>query len=82
MQILEVEKLPQPIEKEEQNTELLYIKGDSGWKRIDYSRMDYVTRVIYLGVCKDDGDCFAVYHKGYISLCKGKLGNGKLKIGQ
>lgn len=62
-----------------ETTKLTHIKTSKGWE----SFYDWVNRanlkidkVIYLGKCEKDGECFVIYYDGFISFCKGKLNNG------
>lgn len=61
---------------EDQNTVIEYRKTVRGWTKF-HPEEHAVTRIVFLGKCAEDGDCFAIYHAGYISFCKGKLNNGK-----
>ncbi len=53
--------------------ELKEIKGPVGWQRISTYIKTRITKIIYMGKCKQDGETFIIYWDGFISLAKGKL---------
>lgn len=80
MKKIQVELLPIKTPKVEisrpRETQLFEIKRTSGWKPISGYIKNCIDRVVYLGSCDIDGDCFAIYWSGNISFCKGKLNEG------
>lgn len=67
------------VRETEKPIELTHIKGTQGWKPIAYKSLfvNPENKIVYLGHCSTDGDCFAVYREGYIHFCKGRLNSGK-----
>ncbi len=51
----------------------LEIKGPRGWQPFPKYAKDSITKIVSLGTCRKDGDSFAVFWNGYISLGKGKI---------
>lgn len=77
---MNVEMLPNPPSiTDTRPAELLYIKGDNGWKTINNATIRQIDRIVYLGNCRYDGDMFAIHYCGAISFCKGVLNNGNFK---
>ena len=75
MKIINLYSLIKGLETQKK-TELTHIKTHNGWQPI--KGVERLNRIVYLGHCNSDGDCFAVYKDGFISLAKGHLNSGEL----
>jgi hypothetical protein len=59
---------------------LTHRKGSSGWEKVENTSFLFsnVSKIVYLGHCRQDGDMFAVNTTtGYIIIYKGYLNSGK-----
>jgi hypothetical protein len=77
----DVIRVPECTEKEPEckPIEFTHYKGINGWIKsssLRYKPME-LDRVVYLGKCDEDGDMFASYYGGFISIYKGHLNSGK-----
>lgn len=52
-----------------------YLDTNSGWYKTDENPSSY-DKIVYLGKCKTDGDMFACYASGNITIYKGHLNDG------
>lgn len=50
--------------------------GEVGWVDAGLQPLHF-EKVVYLGKCKFDGDVFAAYNSGSISIYRGHLNSGK-----
>jgi len=72
----EVIRIPDNKTEEDKPVEVThYLDSDFGWTKTD--SIDNPDKVVYLGRCKNDGDMFAAYERGYIVIYKGHLNSGK-----
>lgn len=67
------------VRETEKPIELTHIKSVQGWQAITYQSLfvNPENKIVHLGFCRTDGDCFAVYKDGYIHFFKGHLNSGK-----
>lgn len=61
---------------EEKPVEFTDYIGEGG-NEIPLSKPNEFEKVVYLGKCISDGDIFAAYKNGFISIYKGHLNSGK-----
>lgn len=67
---------PQKEEKPLRSIALTHVKSFD-WVAIDSVDFNKFSKIVYLGKCSCDGDCFAGYTKeGFISFYKGYLNDG------
>ena len=65
------------VDKDDKPVEFTHrLCEERGWKKCTLEPIDY-EKVVYLGKCKYDGDMFAAYSVGHISIYKGHLNSGK-----
>jgi hypothetical protein len=70
-------RIPETEKKlEEKPIQFTHRKGTTGWRPIQI-KTSYFDKIVYLGVCKFDGDMFAGYRDGIISIYKGYINSGK-----
>jgi hypothetical protein len=75
----DVIRVPECTEKETQckPIEFTHYKGES-WEQVNsHVKPKDFDKIVYLGKCDHDGDMFAAYHRGYISIYRGHLNSGK-----
>lgn len=53
-----------------------YLNHSNGWEETGIKPSSY-NRMVYLGRCDIDGDMFAAYEEGCISIFKGHLNSGR-----
>ncbi len=80
MRTIIVEQSHKKSVPDETQTEITKIKTVFGWRDLQPILLKSIDRIVYMGNCKQDGDCFIIYWGPYISFAKGKLNSAFFNI--